>query len=51
MPLSSLEQKALAALDEQGLMGAFRDLVRIPSITGQESAARPLGNRASPLSA
>ena len=40
MPLSSLEQKALAALDEQGLMGAFRDLVRIPSITGQESAVQ-----------
>src|SRR5436305_3190745 len=40
MPLSSIEQKALAALDEQGLIRAFRDLVRIPSVTGQEAAAQ-----------
>src|SRR6266700_915992 len=40
MPLSSSEQTALASLDEQGLIGAVRDLVRIPSITGQEVTAQ-----------
>ncbi len=40
MPLSSVEQKALASLDEQGLIKALRDLVRIPSVTGQEAAAQ-----------
>jgi len=40
MPLSSIEQKALASLDEQGLIKALRDLVRIPSATGQEAAAQ-----------
>ena len=40
MPLSLMEQNVLSALDEQGLIGAFRDLVRIPSITGQESVAQ-----------
>jgi acetylornithine deacetylase len=40
MPLSTIEQKALAALDEQGLIKAFRDLVRIPSVTGQEATAQ-----------
>ena len=40
MPLSSIEQKGLAALDEQGLIEALRDLVRIPSVTGQEAAAQ-----------
>ena len=40
MPLSSSEQTALASLDEQGLIGAVRDLVRIPSITGQEATAQ-----------
>jgi acetylornithine deacetylase len=40
MPLSLVEQIALAALDEQGLIRAIRDLVRIPSITGQEGAAQ-----------
>jgi acetylornithine deacetylase len=40
MPLSALEQTALAALDEQGLVTAFRSLLRIPSITGHEAAAQ-----------
>lgn len=40
MPLSTLEHKALASLDEQGLIRALRDLVRIPSVTGQEAAAQ-----------
>lgn len=40
MPLSSNEQKALAALDEQGLIKAFRDLLRIPSVTGKEAVAQ-----------
>ncbi len=40
MPLSSLEQTALAALDEQGLLAAFRHVLRIPSVTGYEAAAQ-----------
>ncbi len=40
MPLSTLEQTALAALDEQGLLHAFRHLLRIPSVTGDEAAAQ-----------
>jgi acetylornithine deacetylase len=40
MPLSSIEQHVLTTLDEQGLIKAFRDLVRIPSITGQEGTAQ-----------
>src|SRR5437763_13275104 len=40
MPLSSIEQMALASLDEQGLIKAVRDLVRIPSATGEEAAAQ-----------
>ncbi len=40
MPLSTLEQTALAALDEQGLVNAFRSLLRIPSVTGHEAAAQ-----------
>ena len=40
MPLSTLEHKALASLDERGLIRALRDLVRIPSVTGQEAAAQ-----------
>ncbi len=40
MPLSALEHKALASLDEQWLIRALRDLVRIPSVTGQEAAAQ-----------
>jgi acetylornithine deacetylase len=40
MPLTSKELNVLTKLDEQGLIKAFRDLVRIPSITGQESAAQ-----------
>ncbi len=38
--LSTAEQTALAALDERGLIVALRDLLRIPSITGQEAAAQ-----------
>src|SRR5450755_3676607 len=38
MPLSTLEQAALAALDEQGLLDSFRYLLRIPSVTGYEAA-------------
>src|SRR5579859_6650887 len=37
MALSPIEQTALAALDERGLLAAIRDLLRIPSITGQEA--------------
>ncbi len=40
MPLSALEQTALAALDEQGLVNAFRALLRAPSVTGYEAAAQ-----------
>ena len=40
MPLSTLEQTALAALDEQGLLDSFRHLLRIPSVTGHEAAAQ-----------
>ncbi len=40
MPLSSAEQAALAALDERSLLAAIRDLLRIPSITGQEADAQ-----------
>lgn len=40
MPLSTLEQTALAALDEQGLLDAFRHVLRIPSVTGDEAAAQ-----------
>ena len=40
MPLSSIEQKALASLDEQGLIKALRYLVRLPSATGQEAVAQ-----------
>lgn len=40
MPLTEIERKILAALDEQGLINAFRDLLRIPSVTGQEAAAQ-----------
>jgi acetylornithine deacetylase len=46
MPLTELEQKALASLDEVGLVAALRDLLRIPSITGNEAEAqRWLGER------
>jgi acetylornithine deacetylase len=40
MPLTDIERKVLAALDEQGLINALRDLLRIPSVTGQEAAAQ-----------
>lgn len=40
MPLTRTEQAALAALDERGLIAAIRDLLRIPSITGQEADAQ-----------
>ncbi len=40
MPLTDIERSALAALDEQELIGALRDLLRIPGVTGQEAAAQ-----------
>lgn len=40
MPLTDIERSALAALDEQGLIDALRDLLRIPGVTGQEAAAQ-----------
>src|SRR5574340_1616487 len=40
MPLSEIEQKALSALDEQGLINALRVLLRIKSLTGQEANAQ-----------
>src|SRR5579884_1153731 len=40
MPLSEREQSVLAALDEEGLIEAFRALLRIPSVTGQEAEAQ-----------
>src|SRR2546427_1213631 len=41
MPLTDIERSALAALDEQKLIEALRDLLRIsPSVTGQEAAAQ-----------
>lgn len=40
MSLSKIEQKALASLDEQSLVNAFRQLLRIPSVTGQEAEAQ-----------
>lgn len=44
--LSEREQKALASLDEAGLLQTFRALLRIPSITGREAEAqRWLGER------
>ena len=40
MPLSVVEQTALAALDEQGLIQALQELLRIPSVTGRETTAQ-----------
>jgi len=40
MPLTELEQQALASLDEVGLVATLRDLLRIPSITGNEAEAQ-----------
>ena len=39
-PLSALEQTALAALDERGLIDALQKLLRIPSVTGREATAQ-----------
>ena len=50
MPLTDIERSALAALDEQKLIDALRDLLRIPGVTGQEAAAqRWLGRHMSQL--
>jgi acetylornithine deacetylase len=40
MPLTEIEKDALSALDEQGLIDALRDLIRIQSLTGQEATAQ-----------
>src|SRR5260370_37669656 len=40
MPLTEIEREALSALDEQALIDALRDLLRIPSLTGQEAIAQ-----------
>lgn len=40
MPLTETEREALAALDEKRLIDALRDLLRIPSLTGQEATAQ-----------
>ncbi|SRR5579875_33066 len=40
MSLSEREQTVLAALDEETLIEAFRALLRIPSVTGQEAEAQ-----------
>lgn len=40
MPLSDIEQQALAALDKVGLISTVRELLRIPSITGHEAEAQ-----------
>lgn len=40
MPLTDREQSVLAALDEEGLIEAFRALLRISSLTGQETEAQ-----------
>lgn len=40
MTLTDLEQQALAALDEAGLLQALSELLRIPSITGREAVAQ-----------
>jgi acetylornithine deacetylase len=40
MPLTGFERSALAALDEQKLIDALRDLLRIQSVTGQEATAQ-----------
>ncbi|MGZ3617234.1 MAG: peptidase M20, partial [Ktedonobacteraceae bacterium] len=40
MPLTELEREALSALDEQGLINALRDLLRIQSLTGQEATSQ-----------
>jgi acetylornithine deacetylase len=40
MPLTEIEKGALAALDEQRLIDALRNLLRIRSLTGQEATAQ-----------
>jgi acetylornithine deacetylase len=40
MTLTTIEQAALSSLDERGLIETVRNLLRIPSITGQEAAAQ-----------
>ena len=40
MPLTEIEKDALSALDEQRLIDALRDLLRIQSLTGQEATAQ-----------
>ena len=40
MPLTAMEREALSALDEQGLINALRDLLRIRSLTGQEATSQ-----------
>jgi acetylornithine deacetylase len=40
MTFSDIEREALVALDEQKLIDALRDLLRIPGVTGQEAAAQ-----------
>jgi acetylornithine deacetylase len=40
MPLTEIERGALAALDEQRLIDALRELLRIQSVTGKEAAAQ-----------
>ena len=40
MVVTAIEQQALASLDEVGLLRTFRELLRIPSITGREAEAQ-----------
>jgi acetylornithine deacetylase len=40
MTLIEIERAALSALDEQGLIHALRDLLRIQSLTGQEATSQ-----------
>ncbi|MGI9061211.1 MAG: ArgE/DapE family deacylase [Ktedonobacteraceae bacterium] len=40
MSLTAHEQTALAALDEQGLIKAFQQVLRIPSVTGHEATTQ-----------
>src|SRR5579884_1018291 len=40
MPLTETEQRALSSLDEGALIQTFRELLRIPSITGREAEAQ-----------
>ena len=40
MTLTENERAALSALDEQGLINALRDLLRIQSLTGQEATSQ-----------